>query len=148
MSRDRSLPLLLRVREARERAMRMRVTHSLAEQHAAEDRLQWSEDELQELMLPSSATLSTFLATAAARNTMAREVVSLRGRLECAVTATEEARREWLAADRDRDGAQRLVDRAAALREGERLHVEQRETDDLSQSRTTGTGAAPEGDAR
>lgn len=148
MSRDGSLPLLLKVREAREKAMRMRVTHSLAEQHAAEDRLQWSSDELQELMLPSSATLSSFLAVAAARNTMAKEVVSLRGRLECAETATDEARREWLGADRDRDGAQRLVDRAVALRDRERLHVEQRESDDLAQSRTTTTGTAPEGDAR
>jgi flagellar export protein FliJ len=132
---SRQLDLLLRLRELGERRARTRLGEASAQQAAAERRVADLEDAIDAFPRHEHLTTREFRAAMAAQHAMAALVMTAREEAGSLALATARARTEWLDADRDREGMDRLVERARQLDDDHRAQLEQREIDDLATSR-------------
>jgi flagellar biosynthesis chaperone FliJ len=127
--------LLLQLRSLHERLSRRDLGQAVSNAALADVLVARSERALTASRLPVHSTPEQFLASAAARNSLATLLVVNRASASAAHDGVRAASEAWRAKEREREAAEHLVAAEAERRAEERRAAEQRETDDLSSAR-------------
>jgi flagellar biosynthesis chaperone FliJ len=127
--------LLLQLRALHERLARRDLGQAVNASALADALVARSQRTLSESRLPEHGTPEQYVASAAARNSLASLVVVNRAHAAAAHDQVRAASDVWRSREREREAADHLVEAERARRDEELRAAEQRETDDLSSAR-------------
>ena len=141
--KQRNLDILLKVRMAREGQALAKLG---AERRAVADlssQLQEATSNLGLLLMGGRRAISDTRVIAAQRSSTAARVRLINDALYLAHIREEQARLAWIAAERDKEIGQRLVDQDANERDREVQRTERKESEDLARGRLIVLGQPP-----
>ncbi len=132
--------LLLQLRALHERLARRDLGQAVNTAALADALVLRSQRALTESRIPEHGTPQQFMASVAARNSLATILVVNQAQAAAAHDGVRAASEAWAARERAREAAAHLVAAEQERRAEERRAAEQRETDDLAAARHRRTG--------